>query len=107
MSSLQMRDRSYSIKTLLRLNLSDSKLPHFKQFFSFYRTKCPRILNHKRDKLTGKCFKCGHQENEGWKYSKSGFEFYKTNFKAYDKILIRRKIQNILNKIVENTFDLL
>jgi len=29
------------------------------------------------------------------------------NFKAYDKILIRRKIQDILNKIVEDTFDLL
>ena len=107
MSSLQMRNRSYSIKTLLHLNSSDSKIPQFKHFFSFYNTKCPRMLNHRRDKLTGKCLKCGHQQSEEWKYSEAGFEFYKMYFKDYDKILIRRKIQEILNKIVEDTFDML
>jgi len=107
MSSFQMRDRLYSIKSLLRLNSSDSRLPQFKQFFSFYNTKCPRMLNHRRDKLTGKCLKCGQQQSEEWKYSESGFEFYKMYFKEYDKILIRRKIQDILNKIVKDTFDLL
>ena len=107
MSSPQMRDRSYSIQTLLRLNSSDSRLPQFKHFFFFYDTKCPRMLNHRRDKLTTKCFKCGHQQSEEWKYSESGAKFYKMYIKEYDKILIRRKIQDILNKIVEDTFDLL
>ena len=65
------------------------------------------MLNHRRDKLTIKCFKCGHQQSEEWKYSESGAKFYKMYFKEYDKILIRRKIQDILNKIVEDTFDLL
>jgi len=105
--SLQIRDRSYSIRTLLRLNSSDNKLPQFKQLFSFYNTKCPRMLNHRRDKLTTKCFKCGHQQSEEWKYSESGAKFYKMYFNEYDKILIRRKIQDILNKIVKDTFDLL
>ena len=107
MSSPQMRDRSYSIQTLLRLNSSDSRLPQFKHFFFFYDPNCQRRLNHRRDKLTTKCFKCGHQQSEEWKYSESGAKFYKMYFKEYDKILIRRKIQDILNKIVEDTFDLL
>lgn len=65
------------------------------------------MLNHRRDKLTTKCFKCEHQKSEKWKYSEAGAKFYKMYIKEYDKILIRRKIQEILNKIVEDTFDML
>ena len=98
--------RSYSIKTLLRLN-SESPLPRFRAFFVFYVSKCPRILNHKREKSTDTCLKCGHCSSEEWKYSESGYEFYTLYFGEYDKKMIRKEIQGILNKIVGDTFDLL
>lgn len=107
MKTLQMKDRSYSIKTLLRLNSSESKFPRFRVFFSFYRTKCPRILKHKRKNPTSECLKCGHCVSEQWMYSEPGYAFYKLYFGEYDKIMIRKEIQGILNKIVEDTFDLL
>ncbi len=103
----QMRDRRYSIKTLFSLNSSKTKFPRFNPFFTFYNTKCPRMLNHRRKNPTDKCSKCGYCSSEEWKYSNAGYEFYKLYFGIYDKIMIRKEIQGILNKIVEETFDLL
>ena len=103
-----MKNRSYSIKTLFRLNSSKTKFPRFNSFFAFYISKCPRILNHRRkDTGRGPCIKCGHFSSEEWKYSDAGYEFYKLFFGEYDKIMIRKEMQGILNKIVEDTFDLL
>ena len=99
-------DRSYSITTLLRLN-SKSRLPPFRAFFAFYVSKCPRVLNHKRKEPTDACLKCGHYSSEEWKYSDAGYEFYQLYFGEYDKKMIRKEIQGILNKIVEDTFHLL
>jgi len=103
----QMKDRRYSIKTLFRLNSSKTKFPRFSPFFSFYNSKCPRMLNHRRKNPTDACIKCGYCSSEEWKYSNAGYEFYKLYFGTYDKIMIRKEIQGILNKIVEETFDLL
>ena len=99
-------ERSYSIKTLLRLN-SGNKLPQFRAFFVFYASKCPRILTHRRETPTDACRQCGHCSSEEWKYSQSGYEFYTLYFGEYDKKMIRKEIQGILNKIVEDTFHFL
>ena len=65
------------------------------------------MLNHRRKTPTDACIKCGYCSSEEWKYSNAGYEFYKLYFGTYDKIMIRKEIQGILNKIVEETFDLL
>jgi hypothetical protein len=65
------------------------------------------MLKHRRKDPAEACSKCGHYSSEEWKYSEGGYEFYRLYFGIYDKIMIRKEIQGILNKIVEETFDLL
>ena len=103
----EMTERRYSLETLFRLNSPETKFPGFGSFFVYYFSKCPRTLKHRKKNPADACIKCGHCSSEEWKYSEKGYEFYKLYFTFYDKIMIRKEIQGILNKIVEDTFDIL
>ena len=95
---------SYAIKTILRLRNPKGARPRYQQFFSYFRRKCPVLLQHKRvNSEEGACMRCGKVDASGWKNSASGQHFYDKYFAKDDQSMLRKEILVRLNKIATVT----
>lgn len=80
-----------------------------KEFFIYFKDKCPKKVLQGKHPLDDnrKCKRCGLVSNSEWKLTKDGINYYKLHISKYEKMEIRRKIQDILNKITNENFDIL